>query len=407
MSGEPLHLFSGIGLELEYMIVDSRTLEVLPIADRLLAAQAGELVGEVEVGALRWSNELVLHVVELKTNGPAAATEGLTEVFQQGVTQVNTLLEGFGARLLPTAMHPWFDPRTQTRLWPHENSQIYAAYNRIFGCRGHGWSNLQSAHINLPFCGDDEFGRLHAAIRLALPILPAIAASSPVVDGRLSGALDTRLQLYRNNQRAIPQITGQVIPEPAFSAREYQRQILQPIYKAIAGHDPEGILREEWLNSRGAIARFERSAIEIRILDLQECPAADVAIADLISRLLNAMVDQRWSDYAEQRRCNATPLANLYNRVVIKGERVLIEDSAYLDLFGYPGLSATVAELWRHLAESLYGSRLPEPLQLILDQGPLARRLLRALGGAPTQGRQRELWLELAACLSEGRMFDA
>ena len=407
MSSEPLHLFSGVGLELEYMIVDSRTLEVLPIADQLLAAQARKIVNEVEVGPLRWSNELVMHVLELKTNGPAASTEGLSETFQQGVAQVNALLEESGGRLLPTAMHPWFDPQTQTRLWPHDNSAIYDAYNRIFGCRGHGWSNLQSAHINLPFCGDDEFGRLHAAVRLVLPLLPALAASSPVVDGRLSGFLDTRLQLYRSNQRAIPQITGQVIPEPAFSAKDYQKKILQPIYQAIARHDPEGLLQEEWLNSRGAIARFERNTIEIRVLDLQECPAADVAIADMIIRLLQSLVDQRWSDYADQCRFDETGLANLYNRVVIKGERVLIEDSAYLDLFGYPGLSATVAELWQHLADSLYGSALAEPLQLILEQGSLARRLLRALGSDPSKGRQRELWTELADCLAEGRMFDA
>ena len=31
----------------------------------------------------------------------------------------------------------------------------------------------------VPFADDAEFGRLHAAIRLALPIAPGIAASSP------------------------------------------------------------------------------------------------------------------------------------------------------------------------------------------------------------------------------------
>ncbi len=407
MSCAPLHLFEGVGLELEYMIVDSNSLDVLPIADRILTAQAGELTNEVEVGPLRWSNELVLHVLELKTNGPAASTAGLTEIFQQGVAQVNALLSDAGGQLLPGAMHPWFDPASQTRLWPHDNGPIYAAYNRIFGCRGHGWSNLQSAHINLPFWGDEEFGRLHAAIRLALPLLPALAASSPLVDGRISGVLDTRLQVYRSNQRVIPQITGQVIPEGAFTAEAYQKKILQPIYRAIAPQDPEGILQEEWLNSRGAIARFERNTIEIRLLDLQECPAADVAIAELIIALLQALVEQRWSETAEQKRCSETPLANLYNRVVIKGERVLIADSDYLDLFGFPGRSATVSELWQHLAETLFGSRLGEPLQLILEKGPLARRLLRALGTKPTRPQLAEVYQQLAVCLAAGRMFDA
>ena len=42
-------------------------------------------------------------------------------------------------------------PETEMQLWQHNYSKIYALYNRIFDCRGHGWSNVQSMHINLPF----------------------------------------------------------------------------------------------------------------------------------------------------------------------------------------------------------------------------------------------------------------
>src|SRR5690606_25183589 len=114
---------------------------------------------------------------------------------------------------LPTAMHPLMLPDLETKLWPHDAATIYATFDRIFGCKGHGWSNLQSVHINLPFRDQDEFGRLHAAIRLVLPLLPGLAASSPVQEGRLSGFLDTRLEHYRQNQKRLPSITGQVIPE--------------------------------------------------------------------------------------------------------------------------------------------------------------------------------------------------
>ena len=70
-----LHLFEGYGIELEYMIVDRDTLDVLPVTDRVLEQVAGETVNEVERGPLGWSNELVLHVIELKTNGPVAAAQ--------------------------------------------------------------------------------------------------------------------------------------------------------------------------------------------------------------------------------------------------------------------------------------------------------------------------------------------
>ena len=125
-------------------------------------------------------------------------------------------------------------------LWPHQHNPIYEIYNRIFDCRGHGWANLQSVHLNLPFCGDEEFGRLHAAIRLLLPILPALAASSPVADRRFAGFQDNRLDVYRNNSRRMPSITGEIIPEPVFTRSEYDRKIFQPMYQDIAPLDPDG-----------------------------------------------------------------------------------------------------------------------------------------------------------------------
>ena len=54
-------------------------------------------------------------------------------------------------------MHPWMDPRAAS-LWPHEYGEVYAAYDRIFDCRRHGWANLQSVHLNLPFADEREFG---------------------------------------------------------------------------------------------------------------------------------------------------------------------------------------------------------------------------------------------------------
>lgn len=403
-----LQLFQGYGVELEYMIVERQALAVLPVADRVLQAQAGTLCNEVEVGPLCWSNELVLHVVELKTNGPADSLTGLAEQFQQGVVAINRQLAELGGCLLPGGMHPWMDPQRETRLWPHGDKAIYAAYDRIFGCQGHGWSNMQSTHLNLPFAGDAEFGRLHAAIRLILPLLPALAASSPVFDGRSNGLLDNRLHAYQRNQRQVPLIAGALIPEPVFSRRAYQRQILQPIYQAIAPYDPEGILQHEWLNSRGAIARFDRNSIEIRLLDVQECPAADLAIIELLCAVLQALVAQRWCSFAEQRRWAVSPLARWLSAAIGDAERARIEEQNFLALFGYPGRRATMGELWQHLAEMLLPGQISSQcpaLALILEQGPLARRLLRRLGRTPTRKQLHETYARLCCCLAEGKLF--
>src|SRR5690606_17822755 len=208
----PYSLFEVVGVELEYMIVDADRLDVVPAADRLLESVAGELTDEWENGDVAWNNELALHVVELKCNGPRPSLAGLAGAFQANVELALRTLEREGQRLMPTAMHPWMDPNG-VELWPHGTRIIYETFDRIFSCKGHGWANLQSAHLNLPFANDDEFARLHASIRFLLPILPGLAASSPAVDGVLTGIADNRLVAYRSNCAKIPSVTGDVVPE--------------------------------------------------------------------------------------------------------------------------------------------------------------------------------------------------
>src|SRR3990172_2290426 len=96
------HLFERVGIELEYMIVDAETLSVKPIADRLIHAAAGEYVNAVERGPVTWSNELVNHVIELKTTEPVSELAGLDTLFQNEIRTINRLLEPFDARLMPT-----------------------------------------------------------------------------------------------------------------------------------------------------------------------------------------------------------------------------------------------------------------------------------------------------------------
>ncbi|MGW8265034.1 MAG: carboxylate-amine ligase [Longimicrobiales bacterium] len=415
-----LGLFQGFGVELEYMVVDAESLAVLPVVDRILEVVAGEIVSEVAMGALAWSNELVLHVVELKTNGPSPTLTGLDASFQADVGKINSILEGWGGMLLPTAMHPWMDPLRETVLWPHEFSPVYEAYDRIFGCQGHGWSNLQSTHINLPFDGDEEFGRLHAAIRLLLPILPALAASSPVVEGRATGVRDNRMEFYRLNSRRIPSVAGQIIPEPVFSRSAYEEDVLRRMYREIAPLDPEGILQDEFLNSRGAIPRFGRASIEIRVVDVQECPAADLAIVAISAGVLKLLSEGSLSDPDFQRGLDLDSLARIFVACVRDGEAAVVGDPAFLKGIGFPGKMAGAGEIWWHLLEAaagageLHQTDQEELLRRILQRGTLSKEILRALGvsselppgGQPLPRSQvEEVFRGLAGCLEKGEIF--
>lgn len=407
-AGSPLSAFAGYGVEIEYMIVDSQHLDVRPLADTLLATAAGYPASEVVHGEIGLSNELVLHVLELKCNEPVATLEGLPAAFHAEVGAVNALLAPMGAQLMPGAMHPWMNPRTETRLWPHENAAIYRCYDRIFDCRRHGWANIQSIHLNLPFAGDIEFARLHAAIRLALPILPALAASSPWADGRPSAYMDYRLAIYRDHQRQVPSSMGDCIPEPSASPDEYRTRILAPMYREVAEYNcllgsEAGTLANEWLDVRAAVPRFARNAIEIRLLDVQECPLADLAVTAATAALVRRLYDAPAADPLE-----TAALVAIFDTCIRDAERAPIADQRYLARLGFPGPVCRADELWAWLIDELVRDGLLAPLwlpplQLIRDRGPLARRLVAALDHDPE--RLHSVFDQLCQCLRDNRMF--
>jgi gamma-glutamyl:cysteine ligase YbdK (ATP-grasp superfamily) len=284
-------LFEVVGLELEYPIVGA-DLAVRPLVEDAFRKVNGRPTSDLEVGRAGFSNELAAHVFELKNPVPLASLVAAEEGLFEGVRFFSDLLaREWGARLLPTGMHPLMDPAVEGRLWRRSGRRIYEAYDRVFGVRGHGWLNVQSCHVNLPFGAcEAETVRLHDAIVALLPYLPALAASSPLVEGELGPAVDNRLAFYRGNQRRVPSIAGDVVPEPMESFRQYRRDVLGRIYRDLDAIPEAARLHHEWVNSRGAIVRFSRDSIEIRVLDTQECVAMDVANAAFVRGALARLV---------------------------------------------------------------------------------------------------------------------
>jgi gamma-glutamyl:cysteine ligase YbdK (ATP-grasp superfamily) len=406
------HLFERFGLELEYMIVNRDTLDILPASDVLIKlANNGCVQNEIERGDIHWSNELVLHVIELKTGAPAVSIDGLAGRFSDNIREINLLLATINGVLLPGPMHPLMDPVGDMHLWPYENSPIYTAFDRIFSCKGHGWSNLQSMHINLPFQGDAEFDRLHTAIRLLLPVIPGLSAGSPLADGVDTGFSDYRMEVYRTNSQKIPVITGNVIPDVVCSKHEYEENILKKIYKELKPFDPEGVLQEEWVNARGAIARFERDTIEIRIIDVQECPLADMAIAAAVTGVLQLLTEEKLSAVDAQKKPETGMLGELFREVIRHGERAVVNDRRYCDALGISGVNCTVNDVWSQLLAKLDSMRsgyldpFRHELHHIVRHGTLATRIRKKLGAQFSRDEIRRVYRDLAECLSDNRMF--
>jgi carboxylate-amine ligase len=400
-------LFEVIGIELEYMLVSDKTFRVTPIVDKLLAKKVGKLSSDVENGPIAWSNELVAHVVELKTNGPVKSLHGLSEKFHENVIEINKILEEFNAQLLGSASHPLMNPDTDTQLWEHSYSEVYALYNSIFNCNGHGWSNVQSTHINLPFDGDEEFEKLHAAIRIILPLLPGLCSSSPILEGKITGFKDTRLEFYKTNQKEIPELTGLVIPERTFSKADYHTTIFEPINRAIRPFDKNKVLDQHFLNSRGAIARFDRNAIEIRLIDIQECPKADIAICAFVIEVLKAIINKEFCSLLVQKSWSEQDLYPLLNDAIKNAENAEIKNLAYLKLFGLKDIQ-TQGDIWKHLYQhvkpTLHVSH-HHAIELILERGTLATRLLKAIEKDISEKHITSVFRQLQDCLVTNTLF--
>ena len=282
-----------LGPEHEFSLVNDE-LKALPIADKVLKDFHGRIVTFVEHPHFTFGKELQLHVMEVKPNEPFASPVDFEETMQEAVCTLQDFVDRkYGARLLGTGMHPLLKLE-DTRVWPHRHRQIYQAYSKVFNLKKHGWLNIQSYQLNLPYSDETSGILLHNLLANICPYLPAVAASSPIYEGRVGEDVDNRLRFYKENQFEVPSITGDVVPEYVTSFGQYKKEIIDKYSRDMAAAGiGELLLGKDWVNSRGAIFRFDRKALEIRVMDEQECVKSDVALSCFIRALLRGLIGGR------------------------------------------------------------------------------------------------------------------
>jgi gamma-glutamyl:cysteine ligase YbdK (ATP-grasp superfamily) len=209
------------------------------------------------------------------------------------VTLDDFLKKKFNASLLGTGMHPLLKLE-DTGIWTHHHRRIYEEYGKIFNLKQHGWLNIQSFHLNLPYAKEENGVLMHNLLANVSAYLPAIAASSPIYEGNMGANVDNRLAFYKVNQKEVPSITGEVIPEPVSSFGMYKKEVIERYSHdlARAGAD-KTILFKEWVNSRGVIFRFDRSALEVRVMDEQECIKSDVALSCFVRASIRGLMNSK------------------------------------------------------------------------------------------------------------------
>jgi gamma-glutamyl:cysteine ligase YbdK (ATP-grasp superfamily) len=269
-------------------------LSALPIVDKIIKDFHGRVVNFVELSNFTFGKEIQLHVMEIKPNMPFRLPENFEETMHAAVLALTDFLESkYRAHLLGAGMHPLLKLE-ETGVWPHRHKKIYQSYSKVFNLNQHGWLNIQSFQLNIPYSNQESAIFMHNMLSEICAYLPAISASSPIYEGKFGENVDNRLHFYMLNQKEVSSITGDVIPEYISSFKQYEKEVIErySLDLAHAGVD-ECLLYKDWVNSRGVIFRFDRKAIEIRVMDEQECVKSDVALSCFIRALLRGLMKKK------------------------------------------------------------------------------------------------------------------
>ena len=289
----PYGLMKVLGPEHEFSIVNDE-LKPLPIVDRVIKDFSGNTVDFVHTRRFIFGKENSLQTLEIKARKPFKTPERFEETMQFAVsTLLKFLNRKYGAHLLGTGMHPLLKPEN-TGIWPHSNQDIIEEYRRIFNLKSQSWLNIQSFQLNLPYSNEKNAINLYNTLAYLCTYLPAISASSPICEGQLGPNIDNRLYYYKMMMQEIPSIAGDVVPEFISSFRQFQTEVVnkysQDLTNAGAGKE---ILYKEWTNLRNVIFRFNREAIEIKIMDEQECIKSDVALSCFIRATIRGLLAEK------------------------------------------------------------------------------------------------------------------
>jgi carboxylate-amine ligase len=126
---------------------------------------------------------------------------------------------------------------------------------------------------------------------------------------------------------------------------------------------------------------------------------------------LKAFVAGKFIDLESQMKWKTETLAQMLDKTTDRAQEVVIDNEEYLNVFGFPGKSAKVPELWQHIITRLVrgGNSALEhwkrEIDVILTEGTLAQRITRALGKDHSNEHLLHVYRQLSGCLAQNRMF--
>src|SRR5215203_1222637 len=174
-----------VGIEEEFALVDPHTLELIPRFEQLRDAGASDPVLATSI-----AGELISSEIEIRS-GVGSDVEDARMRQADARRRLFTLAREHGVGLGATGTHPLSDYREQHIIDTEH-------YHRVEeGLKYVAWrNNTFSVHVHVGVRGVDRAVRVCDRLRPVLPLLLAVSANSPYIDGRDSGLHSGRTQTF-------------------------------------------------------------------------------------------------------------------------------------------------------------------------------------------------------------------
>lgn len=174
-----------VGLEEEFALLDPADLSLVSRFDELHQAGARDPVLSESL-----AGELISSEIEIRS-GRAENLRGAAAAQRDRRRRLFSLAADLGIALGATGTHPWSDYRDQQIIDTKHYRRVEEGLKYV------AWrNNTFSLHVHVGIRGADRAVLVCDRLRPVLPLLLAISASSPFLDGRDSGLHSARTQIF-------------------------------------------------------------------------------------------------------------------------------------------------------------------------------------------------------------------
>ncbi len=246
-----------VGLEEEFALLDPDQLGLSPRFEQLkLAAASDQLLAESIAG------ELISSEIEIRS-GRGEDFAAARAAQRDRRRRLFTLANEQGVALGATGTHPWSDYRQQHII----ETEHYRRVQEGLGYAARR-NNTFSLHVHVGVQGADRAVRVCDRLRPVLPVLLAISANSPFLDGGDAGMHSARTQIFT---KSFPRCG---VPDPFGNWAEFADYIG---FLVDTGSIVE--FTQVWWSIR---PHFAFGTVEVRICDAQPSAAESEGLAALI-----------------------------------------------------------------------------------------------------------------------------